>query len=74
MSYSLYIWHYLLLLALPWNGPIVTAPLFASSFLVAWASWRWVEQPARRRLAGRMKPVAAAGIPAAAQSFANSSA
>jgi peptidoglycan/LPS O-acetylase OafA/YrhL len=56
ISYSLYLWHRPILYALHQNA-IVSLPV---SLLVAWASYRYVEQPFRRRVEV-LPPVAAAG-------------
>ena len=54
ISYSLYLWHWpLLVFARHWVlGPLdlVTAGLVVlASVLLAWMSWRWIEQPVLRR-------------------------
>jgi peptidoglycan/LPS O-acetylase OafA/YrhL len=55
ISYSLYLWHWPLLVC--WRlvamedaaqGPAIWA-LLAATWLLGWASWRFVEQPMRRR-------------------------
>ena len=53
ISFSLYLWHwpvlvFFLLLAGGQPGPWESAALFTLSLLLAWASYRWVETPARR--------------------------
>ena len=54
ISYSLYLWHWPLLACwqltvLPRDpSPLETAALLIATWLAGWASWRWVEQPARR--------------------------
>lgn len=57
ISYSLYLWHYPLLVfakirSVPGPSPQVVAVLVAASFLLAAMTWRFVEQPFRRRRAG----------------------
>lgn len=56
ISYSAYLWHQplfafarLRIQAEP--EPMTMLSLSAASLLLAWVSWRWVEQPARRRSA-----------------------
>ncbi len=54
ISYSLYLWHWPLIVftklgfTSEFTWPIATA-LFAASFLMAYLSWRFVEQPFRKR-------------------------
>lgn len=54
ISYPLYLWHWpvLVLVRYHWVGapllPIAVACL-ALSFLLAWATWRWIESPVRER-------------------------
>ena len=53
VSYSLYLWHWpvLVLAAAAAGGHLAPAPLLAwvaVAFLLAWASWRFVEQPPQR--------------------------
>jgi peptidoglycan/LPS O-acetylase OafA/YrhL len=54
ISYSLYLWHWpLIVFSLYWNAgpltPLQTASVLLASFLAAVASWRFVEQPFRAR-------------------------
>ncbi len=54
ISYSAYLWHQPLyalsrMQGLPERGPWVYAVLIAATFLLAWLSWRFVEQPFRDR-------------------------
>ena len=54
ISYSAYLWHQPLFAfaRLSWVAeppPAVMAGLVVLTFLLAWGSWRWVEQPFRRR-------------------------
>ncbi|MCB9668495.1 MAG: acyltransferase [Alphaproteobacteria bacterium] len=56
ISYSLYLWHQpVLAFARQAHGFALDTPwvllMLAFSFLPAWASWRWVEQPWRDRVA-----------------------
>ncbi|MCK0152847.1 acyltransferase [Alcanivorax sp. S6407] len=61
LSYSLYLWHWPILTALR----VVTASVHLElelavlglllSFLIGWASWRYVESPFRRKDGGKMK-------------------
>ena len=48
ISYSLYLWHYVILWAFGWHERLLA---LAVSFLVAWLSYRYVERPFRRRRA-----------------------
>lgn len=53
VSYSWYLWHWPILVWLPTSGltalsPLMVLALVLVSFLVAWASYVWVEQPFRR--------------------------
>ena len=58
VSYSFYLWHWPILAYMNYlnAGPAedisktVRFLLMGLAFLVAWASWRWVETPVRRRL------------------------
>ena len=52
ISYSLYLWHWPLIVFWKYahNGEmsgLASAVIIAASILVAWASWRWIEQPFR---------------------------
>jgi peptidoglycan/LPS O-acetylase OafA/YrhL len=49
ISYSLYLWHKVIIWAFDRRLPLLTLPL---SLAIAWASTRWVEQPFRRRHVG----------------------
>jgi peptidoglycan/LPS O-acetylase OafA/YrhL len=51
ISYSLYLWHFVVLWALHWRHPLLAVVL---SVAVAAASTRWVERPFRRR---RLEPL-----------------
>ena len=57
ISYGLYLWHYALMLwansRLPLWWPFRAALLIAVSFVLAWASYRWVERPFLARGRGR---------------------
>ena len=71
ISYSLYLWHWpiLILPAIALGAPLELAPRLAlagAAVLVAWASWRLVEEPFRRgRLAlARPRFVLPAGVAA----------
>jgi peptidoglycan/LPS O-acetylase OafA/YrhL len=46
ISYSLYLWHFMLLWAFGWRYELIALPL---ALLCAWISYRFVEQPFRRR-------------------------
>jgi peptidoglycan/LPS O-acetylase OafA/YrhL len=58
ISYSLYLWHWPLLVAARYllfrelAGPLELGLYAAAVVALAWASWRWVEQPFRTRGAG----------------------
>ncbi|MFN3470721.1 MAG: acyltransferase family protein, partial [Novosphingobium sp.] len=52
ISYSLYLWHWPIIVFADYltdapQGPVFKAALIAASFLAAWASWRFVERPFR---------------------------
>ena len=73
ISYSLYLWHWpLLAFARQWSGESLAvmqiAGLLAASFVLAYLSWRYVEQPFRRRQVMEQSPrlFAAAGLATAA--------
>ena len=55
ISYSLYLWHWpLIVFTQYWLGeaftPLHSAALIGASFAAAWASWRWIEAPFRDHL------------------------
>ncbi len=57
VSYSLYLWHWpLFVFARTWLivpiTPLQTVAVFAAAVAMSVVSWRWVEQPLRRRRAG----------------------
>lgn len=63
ISYPLYLWHWpvLVLARYHWLGapalPLAIGSL-ALSFLLAWATWRWIESPVReRRILFRTRPL-----------------
>jgi len=66
MSYSLYLWHWPVFVLFRWTAGLGAWPerlaAVAITFLLAWLSWRWIEQPIRRspriRRAPRMAVVA----------------
>jgi peptidoglycan/LPS O-acetylase OafA/YrhL len=71
ISYSLYLWHWPLIvladnLGLRWNGPTDQVALLALTFLLAAGSYRWVESPTRRARSGPGPILIAAVLPAAA--------
>lgn len=54
-SYSLYLWHWPLVVALnylQWHQPLAIAAALLLTLLLGWLSWRLIEQPARRGLTG----------------------
>lgn len=65
LSYGIYLWHFPVIQTLvsvgafqlaPWPAALLVALLVP---LIAWASWRWIEEPAlRRRTAVAVAPVA----------------
>ncbi|MGQ0673560.1 MAG: acyltransferase family protein [Hyphomicrobium sp.] len=77
ISYSLYLWHWpVLVFARHWNGgplsPMAIAVAIAASVGLAVASWRWVEQPFRGGGLVLPRPrlfIGAAGAMAAALAF-----
>lgn len=54
MSYSLYLWHWPVIVVFRWTfgleGTVQFVIAIALSFVLAWISWRWVERPASRYL------------------------
>ncbi|QAY75112.1 acyltransferase family protein [Sphingosinicella sp. BN140058] len=69
ISYSLYLWHWPVIVALSYGAAAPLAPgeavgAVVLSMLLAAASWRWIEQPirTRRRLAGRGRLFAAVAL------------
>ena len=49
ISYSLYLWHWpVLILSRAWGGPLPAPVWLAVALVLSWASWRWVERPFRR--------------------------
>ncbi len=71
LSYSLYLWHWPLIvlageLGFDWVGPSDKVALLVLMGLLAYASYRWVETPARRAERGPSVILLAAVIPAAA--------
>lgn len=79
ISYSLYLWHWPVLVlyrhylngAMP--GPIATPGLIATSAVLAYLSWRWIESPFRRPNGSRHRNVifglTASGLVAVVGSF-----
>lgn len=69
-SYSLYLWHWPLLLFVPQLWPNAgawgTAAAVALSLLVGQASYRWIENPGRHKLLPGVKAVVVVGIGIAA--------
>lgn len=65
LSYGVYLWHWPVFKAWEARFGVMrgeigqTAILFGVTWLFAWASWRWVEQPAMRRWRTRRVPAAA---------------
>jgi peptidoglycan/LPS O-acetylase OafA/YrhL len=53
LSYSLYLWHFPVLWAFHANDRLLA---LAVTFLLAWLSYRYVEQPFRRRRSARVEP------------------
>jgi peptidoglycan/LPS O-acetylase OafA/YrhL len=54
ISYSLYLWHwpmivfYRLYVNKPWLSTFEAAGLIVAAIVLAWATWKWVENPPRR--------------------------
>ena len=53
ISYSLYLWHWPIIVFADvglflGHGPVVTIGVICLSLVLAYASWRWIEQPFRR--------------------------
>jgi peptidoglycan/LPS O-acetylase OafA/YrhL len=46
MSYSLYLWHFMILWALGWGHPMIALPI---GLACAWLSYRFIERPFRSR-------------------------
>ena len=70
ISYSAYLWHqpvfaFARLRSLTEPGPMLMGGLVALTFLLAWISWRWVEQPFRNPAASPL-PTRASVFAAAA--------
>ena len=75
ISYSWYLWHWPFLLILPVMGvgkptPHMTAGLVLASFLVAWISHGWVEEPFRRTRKAPRRTVAMALLASASLAIA----
>lgn len=71
ISYSLYLWHYPLLVFASYPSgsgdvsPVVTTLMIAASFVLAYGSWRYVETPFRqRRLLGTRKAMLTGSVAA----------
>lgn len=71
ISYSLYLWHWPLIVFASYASfdaltPLELAAIIVSSVALAWLSWRFVENPVRRRVFLRTRPrlavVAASGL------------
>ena len=69
-SYSLYLWHWPVVVALVYvdmrDSPPAIAVALALTLLLGHVSYAWVEGPSRRWLNGRRLPVAAGGLALAA--------
>jgi len=65
-SYSLYLWHWPMVVALVYGdlqrNPLAIAAALVLTALLGHASYVWVEGPSRRWLTGRRLPVAAGGL------------
>ena len=53
ISYSLYLWHFVVLWAFHWHHPVLAV---AASVGIAWASTTWIERPFRRGRQPRPTP------------------
>jgi peptidoglycan/LPS O-acetylase OafA/YrhL len=56
ISYPLYLWHWPILVFVRYTWPGTLTPslafaVLAVSFLLAWATWRWIERPVREQRA-----------------------
>lgn len=70
LSYSLYLWHWPVIVfanehGLDWVGPTDKLAILALTYLLAYASFRWVEVPARTGAVGAGRILTAAAVPAA---------
>ena len=76
LSYSLYLWHWPLIVFTRYRMPAdldfaTSCTLVSASVVAAYASWRWIEQPFRRaRAPGHRRAVFAAGGAAVAATVA----
>ena len=68
MSYSLYLWHWPVLVLMRWTvgleAPLLQVLALALSLLLAAGSWRWIETPWRRRAIQRPGRVVLAALAA----------
>ncbi len=74
LSYSLYLWHWPLIvfadeLGLNWVGPSDKLALLVLTYLLALATYRWVEVPTRKSPGHTVRLLLAATVPAAAGLF-----
>ncbi len=74
ISYSLYLWHQplLALARIQGSGPLsipATVAVLVASVMLAWATWHFVEQPARKRLPFRAVGMGAGFVSAMIISF-----
>jgi peptidoglycan/LPS O-acetylase OafA/YrhL len=67
LSYSLYLWHFAVLWAVGINRPLLALPI---ALVCAWLSYRFIEQPFRRRRAESPADVAAPATKPLAESLA----